>query len=264
MIEKPLAGRSILVTRSSRQAPSFVRLIEEEGGSAETIPLIKTVPLPSQWDNQVRRLQESLRYDWIVFTSVNTVAFFKKALKESGSSFPSGAKIAAIGEKTMLALEEEGWEPEVVPKQYVAEDLASVLKTKVKAGDKVLFPKSELARDVIPAILRESGAAIDEMPLYTSTAFEENKEKLQRVIASQKIDIFTFTSPSIVRTFTTFVNEALPPSSWNEKPAVCIGPVTEKEAADQGFKHRYMSSPYTMEGMMNVLMTHFGNGKKRK
>lgn len=250
MIDEPLAACNVLITRSPRQAPAFAKQIEQRGGKTAIVPLIDTVPLSQEWQQQLDKLQKISSYHWIVFTSVNAVYFFKRALMDSGASLHSDTRIAAIGSKTARVLEQQHWYPNVVPRSFVAEELASVLMEKVKKGEKILLPKSELARHVIPEALRERGAEVDEMPLYTSAPLHENKRLLQAVIEEKRPDIFTFTSPFIVKTFVHFMEETQSSSLWKQKPIVNIGPITDEEAKKQGFVHRYMADPHTIEGML--------------
>ncbi|WP_240374691.1 uroporphyrinogen-III synthase [Bacillus piscicola] len=252
-MDEPLSGRHVLVTRSAQQAPALVKLIEEKGGTATSLPLIRTVRLLELWQNEVKKLQR-YTYDWIVFTSVNAVRFFKEALLESNMTLPQHVRIAAIGTKTMRELASCGWHPEVIPNTFVAEDLAETLRRKIQVDDVVLFPKSQLARDVLAPALREAGAEVLEMPLYTSVPDEAHKSQLQTLLKQEDIDFLTFTSPSIVQAFVDFVDGKLPGGLWKDIPAVCIGPVTEKEARRCGFHHCITASPYTIEGLLTALI----------
>ncbi|SDH35879.1 uroporphyrinogen-III synthase [Alteribacillus persepolensis] len=248
----PLTGYSVLVTRPLRQASYFAKRIEEKGGTASVLPLIHTVRLQTAWEQYHNVLQSAL-FDWIVFTSANAVRYFQTWLRECKHDITGQARIAAVGKKTANVLRREGYSIEVVPDKFDAESLARVLVNHVKPGERVLFPKSARARNVIPPVLRQQGAEVTDMPLYTSEPFYENKPLLMQKIQEKQLHVLTFTSPSTVEAFCEFVQD-IDRSLWESIPVICIGPVTEKEAMKQGFTQVDVAKSYTVEGMLQALL----------
>ncbi|RSL32613.1 uroporphyrinogen-III synthase [Salibacterium salarium] len=244
---KPLSGYTVLVTRPPKQAPALQRLIEAQGGVACNLPLINTVRL-SDHDEQARKL-ESSSWDWIVFTSANAVSFFEEVLQENGIYLQDNVRIASVGTKTANMLKKNGRTPDLVPEQFSAEGLANLLKSEVRAEERVLFPKSARARAVIPSALEEIGAAVTELPLYTSVPAFENKAQLQEWLNQGEVDILTFTSPSAVKAFVSFLKETSA-DLWQTKPVVSIGSVTDNEVQQQGFTCHKTAYPYTIEGLV--------------
>ncbi|MFD2625391.1 uroporphyrinogen-III synthase [Salibacterium salarium] len=249
-MSQPLKGHTVLVTRPPRQAPALQRLIEAEGGVAHNLPLIRTVRLPKSKE-QISTVQSS-SWDWIVFTSANAVAFFEEVQQETGLSLHDDVRIASVGKKTSNWLKKKGRTPDLVPNKYTAEGLAELLQVHVAEGERVLFPKSARARPVIPMALREIGAYVEELPLYTSVPAEENKTKLLDYINKGNVDILTFTSPSAVKAFVSFLQET-PPALWKKNPVVSIGSVTDEEVVRQGFTCHKTAYPYTIEGMVRSI-----------
>ncbi|MFB4165386.1 uroporphyrinogen-III synthase [Alteribacillus sp. JSM 102045] len=248
----PLSGYTVLVTRPARQAAGLARLIEERGGTAEVLPLIHPVRLQEEWNQQLRILKE-LTYDWVVFTSANAVRFFQEALEESNTALLKNVRIAAVGRKTAKSLQKAGWEIDLMPDDFYAEELAKLLRKKVKAGERVLFPKSARARNVIPAVLNEAGVLVTEMPLYTSAPLYENKYTLQQLVREKRLDVLTFASPSSVKVFCGFLKD-METSMWENIPVICIGPITQNETDRFGFKNIRSAKPYTVEGMVDALV----------
>lgn len=253
MSDGPLTGYTVLVTRSSRQALPLKRLIEEAGGEARALPLIETVPVKEKWEEHVDTLKQAT-FDWIVFTSANAVRFFHDLWKESRKELSSTVKIAAIGTKTAQAVDRLGWPIHVTPSEFVAEELRDVLIKHVTSGETVLFPRSALARHVIRPALEKIGAMVIDMPIYTSAQVSENEATLKRWIQEGVLDVLTFTSPSTVKAFVSFVYEER--EKWQQLRTVCIGPITEQEALRQGFQRIIVAKPYTIEGMIQTLISH--------
>jgi uroporphyrinogen III methyltransferase/synthase len=74
---RPLAGRRIVVTRARTQAGGLAGRIEELGGEVIEFPTIEIQPPASfaALDAAIARIAD---YDWLIFTSVNGVAFLAR------------------------------------------------------------------------------------------------------------------------------------------------------------------------------------------
>ena len=96
--QRPLYGRSIVVTRAREQASGLAQSLTELGANVIQCPTIEISPLAdySELDAAVARLAE---YGWIIFTSVNGVRYFWKRLATCGrdSRAIGQCKVAALG-----------------------------------------------------------------------------------------------------------------------------------------------------------------------
>ncbi len=97
---RPLFGRRIVVTRSREQGGELVRLLEELGAEAIVMPTIKIVPVDDLAEMDAA-CDSAETFDWLVFTSVNGVEHFMRALPRAPrhprsaracASAPSGPK----------------------------------------------------------------------------------------------------------------------------------------------------------------------------
>src|SRR5207248_2632666 len=68
----PLAGRRIVVTRPREQSGELARALEALGAEVVAVPTIRIVPLADLGALRTA-LTDPAAYDWIVFTSHNTV-----------------------------------------------------------------------------------------------------------------------------------------------------------------------------------------------
>ena len=161
---RPLFGRRIVVTRSRLQASDLRRRLEELGAEVIEFPTIRLEPPRSERPlrNAARHLG---RYDWIVFTSANAVErFVEVVLEENGGEIRAfgRARIAAIGPATREAVERYHLAVALQPARYVAEEVVAAL---ARVGDldgaRVLVPRAEQAREVLPEGLRKEGARVD-------------------------------------------------------------------------------------------------------
>src|SRR6266550_5453557 len=102
---RPLAGRTVVITRAQNQADEFVLELEQYGAEVILCPTIEIRELESY-----ERLDETIEhlygYDWLIFTSVNGVEHFFKRLTalEHDASDLDELKVCAIGEATAARL----------------------------------------------------------------------------------------------------------------------------------------------------------------
>ena len=105
---KPLAGKRIAITRARKQAENLARAIEELGGEVIELPTIEICPPESfaKFDAAIEKLET---YDWVIFTSVNSVEPFLQRLKLKGKSVAalSAQRVGAIGAETAKQLEHD-------------------------------------------------------------------------------------------------------------------------------------------------------------
>src|SRR5689334_13859344 len=113
---EPLAGRRILVTRAAHQAGKLSDGLRALGTIPVEVPVLEIAP-PHSFDALDESLRHIDQYDWIIFTSANTV----RALRERGEAIgvePArgfAAMVAAVGEATASAARQAGWNVTIVP-----------------------------------------------------------------------------------------------------------------------------------------------------
>jgi uroporphyrinogen III methyltransferase / synthase len=242
---RPLFGRSVVVTRAREQASELRRRLESLGAEVIELPAIAIEPLSFE----VPALD---RYHWIVFTSVNGVdAFFDRGLDRAGldSRALAGSRIAAIGPGTADALRARGLRPDLVPERFVAESLLEAFPEPTAAAAPVLLARAEQARDVLPAGLAERGYEVDVLAVYRTVVAEPDPDALARVRRGA-VDALTFTSSSTVTNFCDAVG-ALP----DPQPlVVSIGPVTSKTATERGLRVDAEAEEHTIDGLVDALL----------
>jgi uroporphyrinogen-III synthase len=247
----PLAGKTVLVTRPKEQSESLLLQIKKEGGNPLSFPVIAIKGKNLSLDEPL--LQELSSFDWIIFTSKNGVEHFFRILNENGLTL-NDLKFAAVGDKTAKVLSEHGAESMIVPDQYDASELVKMLKQKVRSGERILFPKGNLAPTFIKEQLKGL-AEVEELVVY-ETVPEENVEwKL-----TEEADCIFFLSPSAV-SFMTNACSYPHKSALYHIPAFCIGPTTQKAALEKGFQQVFMPGRYTAEDMVNRAISYFQGGK---
>ena len=251
-----LRGRKVLVTRARHQAGELVRALEARGMQAFTFPTIEIGP-PASWSACDAALARLERYDTIIFTSANAaVRFFARARElKIPSAVLEGKEFAAVGDKTRLTLEAERVTVRLVPEIFTAAELAQSLGAGGAAGKRILHPKGDLADEKLEAALRENGATVDAVVVYTTGApGPERIDEIRRCIESG-VDVVTFASPSAFRNLAARLapGEA---QAWKAKIAV-IGPVTAKAVREAGLTVDIVARSSTSESLAEAIAAYF-------
>ena len=247
---RPLFGRRIVVTRAREQASEFRAELENLGAHVVELPSIAIEPL----DIVVPDLRD---YAWIVFTSVNGVAqFFDRGLAASGLDARAldSVQVAAIGPGTADELSAAGISADLVPPRFVAESLLDAFPPPVTVGERVLMPRAETARDVLPGGLRERGYDVDVLAVYRTVRATPNADEIAKIRAGE-VDAITFTSSSTVDNFCDIAG-----TFDGEQPlVVSIGPITSQTARERGLRVDVEADPHSIAGLLDALLQAFNH-----
>lgn len=257
---RPLFGKKVLVTRSREQASVLSAAIEALGGEPLEFPVIR-ITEPEDFTPLDHAIEEIGSFDWIIFTSVSGVeAFFRRLrLNRKDVRALHGARLSAIGPKTKESLEAYGFFVDYVPGEYRAEEIAAGLKDKVVAGDRVLLPRADIARKVLPESLREMGALVTEVIAYKTEMASGDAAGLLEMLRSGEVHVITFTSSSTVRNFIGMLASPDLQSLLAGVTVACIGPVTADTAREMGMAVDVMAKEYTIDGLVAAILEHFGH-----
>lgn len=197
-----LKGKTIVVTRAKRQAQQMVERIESYGGEAYLLPLIEMRP-PQDLNALDRVLDRLDRYQVLLFTSVNGVAFFLQRLKarQIPLSCLEEMKLIAVGPKTKRALTEAGLRVRPLPEAAHQEGLFQYMCKSLPTGSSILFPRGNLARPFLGQQLRKAGYRVDEVDVYQTIYPDVDRQAFERQLVARNIHALTFTSPSTVNHF---------------------------------------------------------------
>jgi uroporphyrinogen III methyltransferase/synthase len=250
---RPLAGRTVAVTRARAQASALASRLQAHGARVLQAPAIRVQPLAGT------PLDPS-PYDLVCLTSPNGVETLFDRLRAAGRDARSlaGARVAAIGPGTARALAEHGVLADVVPDRFVAEALVEAL-----AGapvSRALVARARGARDVLPDGLRAAGAEVDVLDLYETVAEPIAPQALQSALHA---DYITFTSSSTVRFFLEAAAASAGAGAGEEDAAaqpspstriVSIGPVTSQTLREHGLEPHVEAPRHDIDGVVEALL----------
>ena len=136
--DKPLFGKKVVVTREAREGYKFGSQIERLGGKAISLPMIDLIDDMMDFD-----YKELKNYQGIMFNSPNGVKFFFEHIDDIRSI--AHLKIGAIGSKTSQELKKYKITPDVMPSEYLSENLAFEMTKVTSEGDKIFIMTSDVS-----------------------------------------------------------------------------------------------------------------------
>jgi len=256
---KPLLGRRILVTRAREQAGALSEKIEALGGEPLEFPVI-AIAEPEDYGPLDRAIMKLNTFNWVVFTSVNGVTAFFKRLRRYRKDIRElySAKLCAIGPKTREALENYGLIVEYVPGNYRSEGIAEGLRSRIGKGDRVLLPRADIARKVLPEVLTRMGAHVTEVTAYRVKQGAGDGAAVREMLRQGEINMITFTSSSTARNFIKMLDTPDLIDLLDSVAVACIGPVTADTARKLGIKVDVVAGEYTTEGLVRAILEYYG------
>lgn len=251
---RPLSGRTIVVTRARRQAAGFAAFLRGMGASVIEFPTIRIAGAPNP--DALRTAAAAVsRYDWVLFTSVNGVEHFWSALRHTGGDARNfgPARVCAIGPATGAALARRGIHPDLIPARFVAEEVVSALAAASDLpGKRILLPRAEIARPVLPDGLKTRGAVVDEIPAYRTEPDGAGADEVRAKLGVGEIDLITFTASSTVRNYVDLLGSDVAGAA-----VASIGPITSRTARELGLPVHVEATEYTIPGLGAAILNYY-------
>ncbi len=247
--QRPLSGKTILVTRPIDQAEALAMPLRELGATVLTQPLIKISP-PRSWDEIDSVIDRSKHVDVLIFCSQNGVRYFMDRLHERNLDVRqlSGIQIAAVGVKTESALRSHGIRVDIVPQVFSTEDLARSLGSSV-AGKEVAIVRASRGDQKINDILESAGASVSQIVSYLHQDVSDIDEMILQKAKRGEIDWVTVMSGESARNLRRCFGE-LPPST----KIASISPMTSKILRELGLPVSAEASPYTTNDLVKAIL----------
>jgi len=255
---RPLFGKRIVVTRSRTQASDLVAGLRELGADVLPFPTIRIAPAadPKPLANAIAALSS---FDWIAFTSTNSVDSFFDELKKQGKDTRALAscRICAVGRATLDSLAGNGITPDLIPERFTSQELFTALSTQnAISGKSFLLPRSDIAPQEFPDDLESHGAKVTQVEAYRTVPADADPAVVE-AIRDGSVDIVTFTSSSTARNFASLVRPEL-----NELPEsihyVSIGPETTKAMLGEKMKVALEAETHNIKGLIEAIVEKFG------
>ena len=251
----PLFGKRLLLTRPAEQSEELAARALARGIEPILAPTIE-IEAPEDPTPANDAIESLDGYAWVLFTSRNGVdaCFARLQLLGRDARAFGHARVAAIGAKTAERLAEYGVRADLVPKTYVAEELAAELLHRARAASRILLYRAQDARDVLPSALTAEGMQVDDVAAYR-TRFAHDPHFAEKAARAEMI---AFTSASTVRGYIEqFADAAAALESARGKIVGAIGPIAAEAARSLGFHVDLVADVATTDALLDAFETFF-------
>ena len=250
--ESALASLRVAITRPASQSRELAALLRARGAEPIACPTIeiRSVGDTSELD---AALLELPRYDWMAFTSANAVRAVADRLDALSMSVTPATRMATVGGATARELERRIRKADVgpaSPRAATAHALGDALPA--TSGQRVLFPRGDIASGDLAGRLRQRGVHVDD-PVVYRTVRAPNADELAGLVRDDRVDAIIFTSPSSVRFARGLVTTVRAAERGGAPTLVCIGPTTARAARDAGLEPHVVAETQSVGGIVEAL-----------
>ena len=233
-------------------------MLSERGALAVECPTIRLVE-PEDWFPLDAAVRGIAGYDWLVLTSVNTVRYFFQRLEICGLDARALAtcRVCAVGPKTAEAIRAFGIRPDLVPQDYKAEGVVAEFGKQDLSGKKILFPRADRAREIIPSELLKMGAHVDSPVAYRNILPDKLPPEALLALEKRSLDCITFTSSSTVKNLAAMLGNELLVDMLKGVAVASIGPVTSETCRELGLKVDIEPPRFTLRELVAAIERHF-------
>jgi uroporphyrinogen III methyltransferase/synthase len=235
---RALYSWNVLVPQTRDRDGGLLDRIRTHGGVPTAVATMAVEPprSPAQMERAVKGLVDG-RYQWVVFTSVNSVRAIWEKFGEFGldSRAFSGVRVACVDAATAESVRRFGIVPDMVserPEMSVGLlDGFPEFDDVFDPVDRVLLPRADIATETLAEGLRERGWEVDDVTAYRTVRASPPEAAIREAIKSGGFDAVCFTSASTVR---NLVGIAGKPHA--RTIVACLGPKTAETAREFGLR----------------------------
>jgi len=206
MNTKPLAGRTIVVTRPAEQADALAAMIADAGGRPLRFPVIELRDVEDErpFLAVVNRLDE---FDFAVFISPNAVGrAMKRILQRRG--LPPGLRMVAVGAGSVRALAGFGVTGVIAPQgRYDSEALLELAELSAPRGKRVVIFRGQGGRELLGETLSARGAQVEYAECYRRCRSDADPAPLLEAWHRNELHAVTATSSEGLRHLFEMVGE---------------------------------------------------------
>lgn len=228
---KPLSGLRVLVPRGGTWGNLVATALREQGANTVIAPLVDFAHTSEEEKliAALKRLEEGY-YDWITGTSATVV----DVLAYHNAVIPAHTKVAAVGEATINAFTDAGYQVSRVPpkENHTTEGLLEVWP-EIDAGEKlrVLTLRSDMAKPVLTSGLIERGHDVTQVVAFRTIGVPASAH-IREDVASGRINALLVASARIGREVAVQF-----PDLPADTIVACVGPHTHEETVAAGLRH---------------------------
>ncbi|MEB3238580.1 MAG: uroporphyrinogen-III synthase [Cyanobacteriota bacterium] len=255
--EAPLAGRTVVLTRAETQLGEARQLFERAGATVLDLPALVIGP-PDHWGPLDDALADLDSFHWLVVSSANGAQAVDQRLRRLGTSLarrPRSLRIAAVGRRTALCLDDLGAPADFVPPRFVADSLVEHFPVSAW-GLRILLPRVQSGgRTVLAEAFGEAGARVVEVAAYESRCPETLPSATAEALQRGAADAIAFSSGKTVEHTARLLASGFG-DDWATLlqgiAVVSIGPQTSRVCLEQLGRLDAEADPHDLPGLVDA------------
>jgi uroporphyrinogen III methyltransferase/synthase len=255
---KALFGWDVLVPSTKEATDSVTDRLAAYGARTTVVPTIAVeLPrTPQQMERAVKGLVTG-HYEWVAFTSANTVRAVRAKVEAFGLDARAfaGVRIAAVGGLTIAALRDWGISADLIPSGE--QSMAGLLEDWPEFDEdldpmrSVLVPRADIATDALVSGLGDLGWEVDDITAFRTVRAAPPAATVREAIKSGSFDAVVFTSSSTVRNLVGIAGKPHP-----QTVVACVGPQTAATAREHGLRVDVVAELPSSEALVDALAAH--------
>jgi uroporphyrinogen III methyltransferase/synthase len=243
----PLVGVKVAITGTPTLCHKLAEELMSRGAEPIVCPLIRIDFSHSDpaLDNAI---SDIARFDWMAFSSANSVRGFFGRLSDAGkdSRALANCRIASVADATSRELLRHGVRADLQPQVETGEALAAaIIEASSAIGRRILLPRSDRALKTLPECLKAAGMNVTQAIAYRTVSVDPPALVVEEI--NRMADAILFASPSAVR---CAVDAGI---QTQAKTVVCIGETTATFARKQGIAVDAAAKRASAEAMVDAL-----------
>ncbi|BCR04890.1 hypothetical protein DESUT3_19590 [Desulfuromonas versatilis] len=254
----PLFGKTFLVTRAIEQAGEIVTILKSHGGLVLGCPTIRIVQAKcyAEPDSALANIGS---FDWVIFTSQNTVVHFFNRLAALGCDTRAlcTCRFCAVGPVTAEMLHARGVAVHMVPDKYTAEGIVEAFSGLRERRGRVLLPRGDRARSVISEGLTRQGYEVIAPILYYNVTPDGIPDQAMTALSKQQVDCIAFTAPSAVINLAKILGKTQFYGFLKGVTVAAIGPITSQACDKIALKPSIEAPKYTLASLADEIVNHY-------
>lgn len=251
-------NKSIYITKKESEISRSFKELSSFFDDILFLPTIEIVDMEDyiEFDEHLNNLSS---FDYIIFTSLNSVKFFFKRVKSLKIEIDfTDIKIISTGKKTGNCFSEFSNKEYMVPEEYSANGILNLLSLANIEDKNFLIPSSRIARSELAEGLLEKNAVVKKVPIYDVVIPEKNTFLERWNNFKNNIDCFCFTSPSSFKNFYKILELQDLIDYFEGKTLAAIGKTTAEFIEDYGLKVDIVPETFTLDGLAKEIKKYYG------
>lgn len=247
MKAETLGKLRIALTRESDANKPLAAMLREHGAVVYDCPLIAVASeTTDEFDSALGALGE---YNWLVLTSAHAAQAVISRVK-----VPPTVLVACVGDATANVVRGSGKHVSLVPRDASAAGLLKALKIVEVKGNRILWPRSEIADSALKSGLEALGARVDDPVAYGNAPNAEGGALLAHLLYEHALDAVVFASASASTNAVGAAGELLAGVRLYS-----IGPATSRPLLDSGLEIAGEAADHSVAGLFATILAGESN-----